>query len=335
MTSGSKRAIWSAAGAMLLALVLWAFREGRREMALEQAREAPVVPPTRVQAFGGQAAIVLDSATARRVGIATAVLTETRRAAPVSLTGELIRDPDATETLRAPVTGRLVTAGDQRWPAIGDVLAADVVVGQVSDARPLALVRAGTVTNVGARPGEIVQAGQELLIVTDFTRPLARVVWRPDAPAAPRVVTIAPLGMGGSAEPISPAAPADLVGPAPLGDSVTGAPVFLYRLRRAWPGARPEVSVVATFPDPRASRQGVFVPAAAAVQWNGFLWVYLIRGPLRFVRVRLDTSAPVDGGWLAASGMVTGDTVVVRGAEQLLSEEFRASTAPAGEEPGR
>lgn len=330
MTRSGRRALEIALGAVLLTLLVWAFLRGRQEIARERARETPVVPPTRVQAFGEQAGIVLDSATERRVAIATAVLVEARRAARVWLTGELMRDPDAVETVRAPVAGRLVAAGNRRWPALGDSVVAGQVIGQVSDARPIASTRSGIVTGVGARPGEIVQAGQELVTITDFAHPLARIVWRPDAPAsAPGALLIAPLvaaRLGVSA---------DLVGPAPEADSVTGAAVFLYRLSRAWPGARPGLPVTAGFPDPRATRQGVFVPAAAAVQWNAFLWVYVQRGRGFFARVRLDTSAPVDGGWLASAGIAPGDTVVVRGAEQLLSEEFRAGSAPAGDEPGR
>jgi hypothetical protein len=76
----------------------------------------------------------------------------------------------------------------------------------------------------------------------------------------------------------------------------------------------------------------VFVPAAAAVQWEGLSWVYVER-PVepgqsatrsQYVRERLDTSYPVEGGWLVSERFAAGDRVVVRGAQQLLSEEFRS-----------
>jgi len=42
------------------------------------------------------------------------------------------------------------------------------------------------------------------------------------------------------------------------------------------------------------------------------------------VRVRIDGSHPVPGGWITAMGVAAGDTIVVQGAQVLLSEEFRS-----------
>jgi hypothetical protein len=69
------------------------------------------------------------------------------------------------------------------------------------------------------------------------------------------------------------------------------------------------------------------------VQWDGFAWVYLQRAPGRFERVRLATDRPTPGGWIAGAPLAAGDTVVVTGAEELLSEEFRARVT-VGDEAG-
>jgi hypothetical protein len=61
--------------------------------------------------------------------------------------------------------------------------------------------------------------------------------------------------------------------------------------------------------------------------------VFVERGAGRFGRVRAPTDRPVAGGFLASAGLLAGDTVVVEGAEQLLSEEFRARVT-VGDEPG-
>ena len=46
----------------------------------------------------------------------------------------------------------------------------------------------------------------------------------------------------------------------------------------------------------------------------------------RYARVRLAGDHPVGDGWLATEGgdLAPGDTVVVRGAQVLLSEEFKS-----------
>lgn len=305
-------------GGVLAVVLVWAFIQGRKEIATERQRDAPVVPPTRVQRVGEQTSIVLDPETVRRIGILTLPLARGSGAGALMLAGQLIQDPGAVSIIRAPVAGRLMTVGGNQWPMVGQPVSAGRILGQVSDARPLTAPRSGTATAVTSQPGELVQPGQQLLTIVNFDRPIARVVWGSGAPLVPpRSLTLTPLGAG------SIGSRADYIGPAADVDSLTRSPVFLYRLARAWLGARPGLPVAASVPDIHQSLASVFVPIAAAVQWNGFAWVYVQRGPGRYLRVRLDTSTPVPGGWLAASGVAIGDLVVVRGAEMLLSEEFR------------
>ena len=73
-----------------------------------------------------------------------------------------------------------------------------------------------------------------------------------------------------------------------------------------------------------SSAQGTLVPDAAVVQWEGLAWAYRARGANRFERVRVVTDHPAAGGWVVSGPLAAGDSVVVRGAEELLSEEFRA-----------
>ncbi|MFI4947715.1 MAG: efflux RND transporter periplasmic adaptor subunit [Alphaproteobacteria bacterium] len=73
-----------------------------------------------------------------------------------------------------------------------------------------------------------------------------------------------------------------------------------------------------------ASGQRVVVPEAAVVWLQGKAWIYLRTGPNTFVRRDIvpDRAAP-DGGYLV-SGLPPNPDIVVRGAQMLLSEEFRA-----------
>lgn len=343
-TTTRRRLLYILGGALIVAVIALGFLAGHQELANERAREAPVAAPSRLRAvrsrMGDEAAVVLDEATVRRAGIRTLVLgAATSRPGGIRLTGELIADPSRVTAIRAAVPGRLSAVG--AWPVLGEGISAGRAVAQVSDARPLIVPRSGVVTRIGAQPGEIVQAGQELLQLTDFREPLARIVWRPDLPSSPPpTLTIAPLARTGSGSLVG-----RYVGAAAEVDTLTLAPAFLYRVDAVWPAARPGLPVIATLTDPRSSASGVFVPTEAVVQWEGLAWVYVQhsaalragRSPERqYVRVRIDTSHPVDGGWLVPvvpEGVGASDTVVVSGAQQLLSEEFRARIQ-VGEESG-
>lgn len=342
----------------LVAALVWAVLRGR-EGALPAARP----PSARLQSANEEVAVVLDTAALRRAGVETqALMAATSTGGPgvagagataasdastaIELTGELVADPGRVTTIRPAVPGRLTVPGG-RWPALGDPLDAGAVVAQVSDARPLVVPRGGTVTRVSAQPGELVQAGQELLQLTDFTALLARIVWRADAPPAPATIRVAPLAGPLAAPGGAAGIPGRLVGPAAEVDSLTRSPVYVYRVPGGWRGARPGLPITATVSVPLARRTGeargavatpardvdagqrLLVPADAVVQWAGLAWAYVQRAPGRFVRVRVDTSEPVRGGWIVRGAtratpetLAAGDGVVVRGAQQLLSAEF-------------
>jgi hypothetical protein len=70
--------------------------------------------------------------------------------------------------------------------------------------------------------------------------------------------------------------------------------------------------------------RGVVIPEAAVVWLQGKAWIYLRDDPATFVRREIapDHAGP-DGGYLV-TGLPSEAEIVVRGAQMLLSEEFRA-----------
>jgi multidrug efflux pump subunit AcrA (membrane-fusion protein) len=302
-----------------------AWSRGEEDRAEESGTERPVVAPSRVASDEGEARVVLDTAEIRRIGLTTAVLVGAAVEAGRRLSGQVVPEPERTVTLRAPVSGRLVSAEGRRWPSLGDRLAAGATIGRVSDAQPLAVPIAGVVTNVGARPGEIVEAGQILLELADNTRPVVRIAWPDDVGAArDRLMLLSP---GGDAR-----IEATLIGAAAEADPLTRLPAYLYRARSRWPGAVPGTPVAALVPE-GGKTEGALVPDRAVVQWEGLAWAYLQRGPGEYARVRVPTDRPAPGGWVAGPPLAAGDTVVVTGVQELLSEEFRARVT-VGEESG-
>jgi hypothetical protein len=117
-------------------------------------------------------------------------------------------------------------------------------------------------------------------------------------------------------------APIGLVSPAPRTDPHIQGVSFFYTMAAA-SGVLPGMQLVAWLPygTPRA---GVVVPAQAVVWWQDRAWIYRASGPQSFTRLRIPTDEPApDGGYLVAD-LAPDSEIVTRGAQLLLSEEFRS-----------
>jgi hypothetical protein len=66
------------------------------------------------------------------------------------------------------------------------------------------------------------------------------------------------------------------------------------------------------------------IPAAAIVWMQGRAWAYFRNSPKTLVRREIATDAPAPDGGYFVTDIADGSKVVVRGAQMLLSEEFRA-----------
>lgn len=307
--------------ALLLLLVSCA-KGGEDKEAAEQASTASA--PSAVAQVGEETGIVLDSATVGRLGLQTAALAARTGAAEVELPALVTEDPAAATTVRSGIAGRLAEVPGAHWPRVGTRLEASTPIAQVGDARPVTVPKSGTVVRILAQPGELVQAGQPLLELIDYTDAIARIAWEDGTP---------PASLGFSRSSAAARLTGRLLGPAPEADPLTRAPAWLYRLSGAGAALRPGVALSAFAPEPMPAPHAVLVPSGAVVQWDALAWAYVERAPGRFVRVRVSTARPVPGGWLVETGFQPGDRVVVTGAGLLLSEEFR-SRIVVGEEVG-
>ncbi|MBT8446729.1 MAG: hypothetical protein HKO62_00020, partial [Gammaproteobacteria bacterium] len=75
----------------------------------------------------------------------------------------------------------------------------------------------------------------------------------------------------------------------------------------------------------RTSATVTVVPASALVWHSGRSWVYRREADGAFVRIAVDTGAQTADGRLVSGALEAGDDIVTRGAQVLLSEEFRWS----------
>lgn len=69
---------------------------------------------------------------------------------------------------------------------------------------------------------------------------------------------------------------------------------------------------------------GVVVPSSAVVWWHGKAWAYVETGGGRFARRPVDTAEPSGRGWFVKGGIIPGDRIVTKGAQLLLSQEFKS-----------
>jgi multidrug efflux pump subunit AcrA (membrane-fusion protein) len=281
-------------------------------------------PSPTLVAVGDQVGLALDSTVLRRMGIRLATLASTDVAPQLELPATVVPDPGATTMVRAGVGGRLTALEAREWPRVGERLEAGELIAQVGDARPIAVPRGGTVARLLSQPGELVQPGQVLLELVDFSAALIRVAWA-DAGTPPLRMQFGLTREGARFAAV-------YQGAAPEADPLTRGPALLYRAA-AGENLRPGVALLGFRADPEAPRRGVVLPSEAVVQWDALAWAYVERGQGRFIRARVSTDHAVVGGWLVGEGFSPGDRVVIAGAGQLLSEEFRARIT-VGEEVG-
>ena len=71
---------------------------------------------------------------------------------------------------------------------------------------------------------------------------------------------------------------------------------------------------------------GVSIPDSAVVLSNDSYWCFVAEPDGKFVRVPVDTSRPLDGGYFVTDGVKAGDAVVTSAAGLLLARELNPST---------
>jgi hypothetical protein len=113
-----------------------------------------------------------------------------------------------------------------------------------------------------------------------------------------------------------------LLSSAPFADPVVPGPTYLFRVAAA-PELRVGNRVKAELAREGAAREGVAVPAAAVVYHGGKGWVYVRSGAESFTRREVVTREEIDGAWFNDHGLEVGESVVVSGAQLLLSEELK------------
>lgn len=127
------------------------------------------------------------------------------------------------------------------------------------------------------------------------------------------------------------AEPALVLSPAPNTDPVSQGES--YFIQSSLKGLRPGMRLNVWIPKNTDSNEGVFIPDSAVVWHEGLPWAYVKSDDELFTRKALNNAIEIDAGWLVSENFEAGQQVLVQGAQQLLSEEFRSSIPDEDDDP--
>jgi hypothetical protein len=135
---------------------------------------------------------------------------------------------------------------------------------------------------------------------------------------APRTAEI--LVLGHEAQPLK----ARAVYAAPAVVPTFQGQTFLVLIATADFPIRPGTAVSARIPTSGSLDRGVMVPRSAILRYAGNEWIYRELAGDRFVRLEIAPAEITDRGYFVTENLAPGTTIVVSGAQTLLSEELKA-----------
>lgn len=334
--------------AAMMGVLIVAYSRGRQEEATEQAQERAPAASSRVSIDAGQSVITLDPLTQAAIGTETKALTATTQHQQLRASGIVLSAQSLTQlrtnylsqiaqidrtkaALEAsqPEYERLKQLFEDNQNVAAKAVQAAEATWHSDQVNLRAANEALQLNDTLARQtwGQVVATW-----ITDATSALDRVLAQKDFLVQ---VSFSPARAGVPPKTSVQLAsgkiqPAEFISAYPSVDPRIQTASFLY-LTPATPELVPGMTLTVLLPVGPPVR-GVLVPGDAIVWWQGKAWAYLQTGPERFARREVSTDMPTNNGWFVSAGFEPGEKVVVRGAQQLLSEEFRSQIQSLGEE---
>jgi hypothetical protein len=321
---------------------VFGFIESREEQLAEAERERPVKPPIRVSIENGMPTIKVDAATVERSGIETAKLSAAPYVEQVRAYGmvldlarltDLSNSYSSAEAQLHTVQARIAASKPaferaqrlyqnehsvslQVLQSAEAAFRADEAAAAAAQSQ-LRTLRATAYQEWGSALGKSLMERSELV-----TRLIERQDFLVQVTLPPGVVIregplTAAIDRGANLR-----APITFVSPATRTDPRIQSLSFLYTVP-AESGVLPGMNVLAFLPSGTAV-DGHTVPAEAVIWWQDRAWIYRRAGPEAFVRNQIATEQPAPGGGFIVKDLPDDGEIVTRGAQLLLSEEFRA-----------
>lgn len=313
-------------------LILWIGLLGLT-MACHKEAEKSAAPPEKKEASrvqhgtNGETIINLDKETQKHIELVTQALESTDLPAEVKAFGKVL-DPSPLVTQVADLHAAQITADAstaelnrlKSLAASDNASAKSVQAAEAAAARDRAQYEAARLKllagwgPLAARPDlpDLIESlGKLESVLLQINLPADETLNKP--PATARVTTLT------GKNPIE----AEFAGLAPTSDPQTQGRGFLFIIKTNQAGLAPGMALHAFLATGEKAVSGAKIPAGAVVQKNGAPWIYLKTGDESFARVKISTDHPIAGGWFVTEPKA-GATVVITGAQELLSEEVNA-----------
>lgn len=332
----------------VLLLALWGFLAGRKEAATERERERPVKPPRHVSIQNGEVILTLDAETRTRSGLLVAAVAGSTERQDVRAYATVVdlktlataRSDYATSLAQAEKARAAVEASRREYERLR-VLHADAqnVSTKAMEAAHAAFqsdqasaeaagAQARTVAAIARQDwgsvlgGWVIGGSPALMRLLNREEALIQITVPPETPLA-ALPDRADVLVGTARLPVRLISAAARTDP-----KIQGRSGFYVAPARA--GLLPGMNLAAAI---RVGGQmtGGVIPASAVVFTEGRGWAYVQTSANTFTRREVPTDVRASGDGYLAPNIAAGTAVVVRGAQQLLSEEFRAQIA-VGEE---
>ncbi len=321
--------------------LIWGFLAGRSEQAAEAQRDAPVQAASRVTSENGHTVLTFDAAAQKANGIVTAVVNPDRQELENQATGVVVQlqplldlkasyNTSATNLLRARASARASSteyerlrqlnqngknASDKAVEAARATAESDAALVQNAQ-QSITILKSATLLHWGpVVAGWLAENSPQLdalLMQRTFLLQVTGTASRSFAAPRQAVVQYAD----------GTHAPGRFVSVLPQLDPRLQVPSLLYLLA-PHPGLVPGINLSVFLPA-GPPQNGAVIPSGAVVWSQGSAWCYVEESAGKFVRTSVQISSPVGKGWFQRQGIRPGSRVVTKGAQTLLSEEFRS-----------
>ena len=305
----------------------WLLLKSHHEEHEEKMPEAGHKEESHVIKTNGQTLVKLEEKEQQGAGLKLATLEAATMRPEARVYGRVLDASPLVQSLNEIMLARSALDASQRELARLKVLAAD----QNTSARTL------ETADATARRDQIVLEGAQMRLVSTWGKGVAGLN---DLPAfihslATMDTVLArldlPFGSAAEGPPTSvriaaltaeeKLLPAELLGPAPSADPQVQGQGFLVHLKTA--SLPPGAALSGWLSLPGEEEKGVVVPRSALVRHEGEAFIYVQRSPGLFERREVELEHPLEKGWFVAEGLKAGESIVISGAQQLLSTELK------------